>query len=81
MFVMHCKVDGSELLRYEKKRRGKKKKMQDCAGRLVPAEHDEDDGTEMELFNPVKCTECGTVLAVYDSDEVYHFFNILASQA
>jgi len=81
MFVMHCKVDRSELLRYEKKHRGKKKKMQDCAGRLVPAECDGNGDTDIELFNPVKCTECGTVLAVYDSDEVYHFFNILASQA
>ena len=79
MFVMHCKVDRSELLRYEKKRKGRKKKSQECPGKLVPA--DSNDDQEIELFNPVKCTECGTVLAVYDSEEVYHFFNILASQA
>ena len=78
--MMHCNVDRSELLRYEKKHKGKKKKTRECPGRLVSADNTEEDH-ETELFNPVKCAECGTVIAVYDSDEVYHFFNILASQA
>lgn len=79
MFVMHCDIDKSQLLRYEKKRKGKKKKTQDAPGKLVPV--DDDNDKDAEIFNPVKCSECGTVIAVYDSEEVYHFFNVLASQA
>lgn len=32
-----------------------------------------------ELFHPVTCTICNTKVAVYDTDEVYHFFNIVTS--
>ena len=34
-----------------------------------------------ELFNPVKCDQCGTEIGVFDKDEVYHFFNIMASHS
>ncbi|KJE96354.1 eapp protein [Capsaspora owczarzaki ATCC 30864] len=30
-------------------------------------------------LHPVRCTECNTELGVIDGDEVYHFFNVLAS--
>jgi len=30
------------------------------------------------VYNPVRCSVCGTEVAVYDSDEVYHFFNVLS---
>lgn len=29
----------------------------------------------------VKCDVCCTQVAVYDQDEVYHFFNVLASHS
>ncbi|CAL8273827.1 unnamed protein product [Merluccius merluccius] len=32
-----------------------------------------------EVYHPVQCTECSTEVAVVDKDEVFHFFNILAS--
>ena len=32
-----------------------------------------------EVFHPVKCSVCNTEVGVYDEDEVYHFFNVLAS--
>lgn len=32
-----------------------------------------------EVYHPVQCSECSTEVAVFDKDEVYHFFNILAS--
>ncbi|OWF56843.1 E2F-associated phosphoprotein-like [Mizuhopecten yessoensis] len=38
-----------------------------------------DTETSKDIFNPVRCTECNTVVGVYDQDEVYHFFNVLAS--
>ena len=78
MFVMNCGICKDEVLRYEKKRMSKKKQNSDGPGRLIPASETDEQN---ELYNPVKCTECGTVVAVYDVDEVYHFFNILASQA
>nr|XP_045583329.1 uncharacterized protein LOC123746098 isoform X1 [Procambarus clarkii] len=35
--------------------------------------------SEDELFHPVTCKICNTKVAVYDKDEVYHFFNIVTS--
>jgi len=35
----------------------------------------------IELYNPVKCTQCETEIAVFDRDEIYHFFNVLESIA
>ena len=32
-----------------------------------------------DQFHPVKCSVCTTEIAVYDRDEVYHFFNTMAS--
>lgn len=32
-----------------------------------------------EIFHPVMCTICNTKVAVYDKDEVYHFFNVVTS--
>lgn len=39
-----------------------------------PAEED-------EMYHPVKCDQCSTQVAVYDREEVYHFFNVLASHS
>ncbi|XP_045182669.2 E2F-associated phosphoprotein-like [Mercenaria mercenaria] len=71
MFVTNCKVDTSEFLKYPKtdKRSRKRKK----------ASQNSDNDTNVDKFHPVKCEECNTVVAVFDEDEVYHFFNVLAS--
>ncbi|XP_076100514.1 E2F-associated phosphoprotein-like [Mytilus galloprovincialis] len=70
MFVKNCRVDTSELLKQplQKKKRKKKQKTLDTTN----------NETE-DNFHPVKCTECSTVVGVFDNDEVYHFFNVLAS--
>ena len=34
---------------------------------------------EADNFHPVKCEICTTEVAVYDKDEIYHFFNTIAS--
>ncbi|CAG2234945.1 E2F-associated phosphoprotein [Mytilus edulis] len=70
MFVKNCRVDTSELLKQplQKKKRTKKQKTLDTTN----------NETE-DNFHPVKCTECSTVVGVFDNDEVYHFFNVLAS--
>lgn len=74
MFVSHCTIDYTEVLKYPKassKRSRKRKKGQATA---------ETTGVDCDdRFHPVKCEVCNTVVAVYDDDEVYHFFNVLAS--
>ena len=75
MFVMNCVVDTSEILKYPKEIGKKKKKNKRQSTEMIA------DQTEEDKYNPVKCTECGTVVAMYDQDEVYHFFNILASHS
>ena len=73
MFVMNCSVDESQKLKFplNGKKSGKKK------AKLAEASA-QDDG---EDFNPVRCDECSTEVGVYDSDEIYHFFNVMASHS
>ncbi|RUS75331.1 hypothetical protein EGW08_016920 [Elysia chlorotica] len=79
MFVMNCTVDASETLECpeqpNKKKKGKKKSQQQATDTGSTST----TSTSKDLFNPVRCSECGTVVGVYDTDEVYHFFNVLAS--
>ncbi|XP_026194805.1 E2F-associated phosphoprotein isoform X2 [Anabas testudineus] len=85
MFVMNCTVKRDEVLRYKtqperkqrnrKRRRGQKTETaMDETPDPTPAGMDAD-----EAYHPVECSECSTEVAVFDKDEVYHFFNILAS--
>ena len=76
MFVMNCCVDTSETLECPEQPQKKKK------GKKRTAHQPEDTAnnpSNKDLFNPVRCSECSTVVGVYDTDEVYHFFNVLAS--
>lgn len=84
MFVMNCTVKKDEVLRYKsqpmrnprKRRRGQKTEAPaDEAASSMPAMLMDTD----EVYHPVRCSECSTEVAVFDKDEVYHFFNILAS--
>ncbi|XP_054572503.1 E2F-associated phosphoprotein isoform X3 [Eptesicus fuscus] len=81
MFVMNCSVNKEEVLRYKtpenrKKKRGHKKMRANHEDAAKQAE------TEVEeIYHPVMCTECSTEVAVYDKDEVFHFFNVLASHS
>ena len=34
---------------------------------------------ETDRYHPVRCQDCNTEIAVMDSDEVFHFFNVLPS--
>uniref|UniRef100_A0A286XGS1 E2F associated phosphoprotein n=1 Tax=Cavia porcellus TaxID=10141 RepID=A0A286XGS1_CAVPO len=79
MFVMNCSINREEILRYKnpdnrKKRWGYKK--------LRSNQEDPMKQTEAEeLYRPVMCAECSPEVAVYDKDEVFHFFNVLASHS
>jgi len=66
MFVQHCRVDKSETLNFPTN--AKKRKRKQAVS-----------GTSDPIYNPVYCDVCSTHIAMYDTDEVYHFFNILAS--
>uniref|UniRef100_A0A671PDT0 E2f-associated phosphoprotein n=1 Tax=Sinocyclocheilus anshuiensis TaxID=1608454 RepID=A0A671PDT0_9TELE len=93
MFVMNCTVNKEEVLRYKtankrKQNRHRKKARLESTTTSAEAETESSAGLtdarlagmdEEEIYHPVKCTECSTEVAVYDKDEVYHFFNILAS--
>lgn len=81
MFVMNCSVNKEEVLRYKtpenrKKKRGHKKMRSNHEDAAQQAETDVE-----EIYHPVMCTECSTEVAVYDKDEVFHFFNVLASHS
>ncbi|XP_028251363.1 E2F-associated phosphoprotein [Parambassis ranga] len=87
MFVMNCTVKRDEVLRYKsqperrqpknrKRRKGQKSEApaDEAPPGPAPAGMDAD-----EIYHPVQCSECSTEVAVFDKEEVYHFFNILSS--
>ena len=94
MFVFNCKVKKDEVLKYpkdtfepettskKKNRRSKKKNAkQEEVDKIEPANEIEKE-IEYDYFNPVVCEVCGVEIGVYEEkDELYHFFNILASHA
>ncbi|XP_019615568.1 PREDICTED: E2F-associated phosphoprotein-like [Branchiostoma belcheri] len=77
MFVLNCNVIRAERLRYPKKNRGSKKQKKGVE-RLEAAEPGADGD---DIYHPVKCGVCSTEVAVYDKEEIFHFFNVLASHS
>ena len=80
MFVFNCDVDTAQALRYRLKEPPKRRGRRGGAG-PVPDGRQSPAPDDQELFNPVKCATCKTEVAVYDCDEVYHFFNVIASHS
>ena len=87
MFVNHCKVDQSQVLHFPKKTKSKppkkKAKVPDPATDSAAEVQETPSGVqgldEDDRYHPVACGVCNTEIGVYDSDEVYHFFNVIAS--
>ncbi|KAG8013476.1 E2F-associated phosphoprotein [Nibea albiflora] len=86
MFVMNCTVKKDEVLRYQTQQQQPKKKRKRRRGgqNTDAAPNETPDPTPAgmdadEVYHPVQCSECSTEVAVFDKDEVYHFFNILSS--
>ncbi|NXD05749.1 EAPP protein, partial [Nothocercus nigrocapillus] len=75
MFVMNCSVNKEEVLKYRKKLNKRNKKMKHSKETTSMQTNQEEE----EIYHPVMCTECATEVAVVDKDEVFHFFNVLAS--
>lgn len=78
MFVSNCVINKQETLKIPEKQNSKKVRKNKKNPNSSDAEFFNDSGSDS--FHPVMCRVCSTQLAMYDSDEVYHFFNVLASQ-
>ncbi|KAK6997747.1 E2F-associated phosphoprotein [Biomphalaria glabrata] len=76
MFVMNCTPDPSESLECPEQATKKRKKKK---GSQSSNSQTSGNSLSSDVFHPVKCNECKTVVGVIDSEEVYHFFNVLAS--
>lgn len=72
MFVMNCIVNSEQTLNFPLKTTKKKRK-----------ENIEKNGEKIQeskdVFHPIFCEICKTEVGVQDNDEVFHFFNVLAS--
>ena len=82
MFVVNCCILRDEVLKYfpkpEKKSRKRNRGRKQSEQQQVAAPGGEEkEGAE--LYHPVHCSQCNTEVAVYDKDEVFHFFNVLTS--
>ena len=94
MFAMNTTVNDKEILRYKKKevkrKRGRKKqrtkpetKKERSRSRSKSlnraSDADQAESDREDLFHPVSCKICHTEVGVFDSDELIHFFNVIAS--
>ncbi|CAI5446057.1 unnamed protein product [Caenorhabditis angaria] len=83
MFVSNCQIDDQKMM-VEKSGKDKRRDKQ----KAKKMKEDKADGSsssstpfeisDRDLFQPVKCAVCGTLVAMMDHDEVYHFFNVLS---
>ncbi|KAG0227892.1 hypothetical protein BGW41_003637 [Actinomortierella wolfii] len=93
MFVENCRTIENELLRFPKasSTKSQKKKVhqsrvpdtpttptQDASASPPQFQPDDDDSPDV-VYHPVVCESCNTKVAVVDSDEIYHFFHVIAS--
>ena len=82
MFVFNCTVIAEQTLRYSDKkqsRRGRKKRnaQVDNTEKEIDNSTSAAFGKDDEIYHPVQCAICYTDVAVYDKDEVYHFFHVI----
>eukprot|EP01135_Chromosphaera_perkinsii_P001734 Nk52_evm3s210 gene=Nk52_evmTU3s210 len=86
IFVRNCKIMKNEILRSNNSGNNHDGNLP-ASGRMggpgrgslryLPPTAEEGE----DIYRPVRCKECNTEIAVIDSDEVFHFFHVLASQA
>ena len=85
MFVVNCNVEKTEVLHYpnnkQQKKKSKIKEVNKPAGDECVASCSDKDSSfvSADQFHPVRCKTCTTEVGVYDRDEIFHFFNVLAS--
>ena len=69
MYVLNCKIIKDEVLKYcphKQTAKGKRKKP------------DRETTDKEDVYKSVRCNVCDTEVAVYDNDEIFHFFNVIA---
>jgi len=76
MFVHNIKVRWDQVLRVPAEPRAGATTAATAAAAAAAASSD-GAGAD-DVYRPVECAVCGTELAVYDRDEVFHFFNVIA---
>ena len=84
MFVMNCKVVSDEILRYKEPKKKVFKRHRRKKAAFEPSSEDSTSNQEKSdetIYRPVRCETCDTQVAVYDKDEIYYFFNVLAGPA
>ena len=85
MFVQNCSIDFSQELHEQpvnQSKRSSSRRNRSQKGRSEQSEESDETSAESSSntkYFGVKCDACGTQVAVYDQEEVYHFFNVLAS--
>ncbi|KAL3679259.1 hypothetical protein R1sor_022215 [Riccia sorocarpa] len=86
MFVRNCRVVHDEILRLpaerltKRTRKSRKKKLLSGSGSSAPDEPEQEGNQPQdEIFKPVRCVVCETEVALQDSDEVFHFHNVIPS--
>ncbi|XP_078411638.1 E2F-associated phosphoprotein [Cetorhinus maximus] len=79
MFVMNCIINRGEVLKYKEPANQKRRNRYERVKGSTELTASPQDGEKEELYYPVRCAECSVEVAVFDKDEVYHFFNVLAS--
>ncbi len=78
MFVRGCEVDKTETLQHVPSA-GSRAKKANSKNKSKTKQTQPKEEEEGESFNPIRCSFCKITLGVYDKDEVYHFFNVIAS--
>ncbi|KAJ1973109.1 hypothetical protein H4R34_005188 [Dimargaris verticillata] len=72
MFVESCCIRFDKLLSYQAA-------LEQLSPMTLAATSDGATLLDADTYHPVECLNCGTPVAVYDHEELYHFYNVIAS--
>lgn len=95
MFTLNTVVNYGETLQFKRKQpsnlKNKRKRKHGAKAQpiteptdynnlvAVDPESNSAEMSEADLYHPVNCSNCKTRIAVYDSEEIYHFYNVISS--
>ncbi|KAJ1977658.1 hypothetical protein H4R35_002205 [Dimargaris xerosporica] len=72
MLVENCSVRFDKLLSYQAV-------SEQLSPVTLSASSDTTTTLDADTYHPVECLNCGTPVAVYDHEELYHFYNVISS--
>ncbi|RUP43967.1 E2F-associated phospho protein-domain-containing protein [Jimgerdemannia flammicorona] len=88
IFITNCHPNRTQRFRYAPSKGGSRKKTPKKGWKSRGATGEEDgegqpgepmDMENSEVYYPVECDICATQVAMMDEEEVFHFFNIIAT--